>query len=904
MNSKTIATMKNLFTRLMLVAVAAMGFVACQDGFEDVTITPEAKEIVMTFVAEAPDTRTSVAIDGDVAKYSWSEGDKVGFYYVATDVDYKKKGNSNVAVIADDGTATFTASFVETDDATSYNIGAFYPGNSWMSHASENPFNNVKVKISNEQILTDGSFDPAADLMMSKPFMDVALDVDAVKTLEFTRIAAIGKMNLKLTDMVEGEVIESVKFTLAEGIHFNGPVVLDLENSTYELGTTGTSNYVNLTGSLAANADDRTAIFFTCFPGEYSGAYTIEVETDKATYSKTGELTKALTFTAGDVLNFNATVGDRAEVEEPGELTTYELLKDVSNLSAGDKIIIAASDYDYALSTTQNDNNRGQASITKSEDGTISYGADVQILTVEAGTKTGTFAFNTGSGYLYAASSSSNYLRTETTLSDNSSWTITIDATGVATIIAQGTNTRNYMQYNTTSSLFACYAKNNSMKPVAIYYLDGVESDYLTVSTDTISFTAEGGDETFTVSKNFEAEVSVTCDNSLFTITPGENGSYTVTAPKNETTEEITGTITVTAGEFTKTIAVTQETVPVEAEAITIAEFIEKADTTTEYKLTGTISNVVNTTYGNFDLTDASGKIYVYGLYSPEGDSKYWSTAGVKAGDVITIQGTYELYENTTNEVVNAKYVSHYGVTVDKTSVSLAAEGSSESVTLTLINTTEAISVEHNDKFTVTLNSNTLTISADANNTGATISDTITVKVGDAYTEFAVSQAAKPTGEEVNTYTETFENWVSTLSDNTTSYNKSGTFDGVSESGITWTYASCGNPNQTNTDVTALKGVGLNYDYGVTIGKNGNLSATLPGGVTSISFYALTSSKGSCTVTITSTSGTTLKTTTISTSTKGLVEITDIDSNGEDITISFTQNAQNRTTVAGLVYTK
>ena len=320
MNSKSIATMKNLFTRLMLVAVAAMGFVACQEGYEDVTITPEAKEIVMTFVAEAPDTRTSVTIDENVAKYSWSEGDKVGFYYVATDVDYKKKGNSNVAVIADDGTASFTASFTPNDEASSYNIGAFYPGNSWVSHATENPFNNVKVKISNEQALTNGSFDPAADLMMSKPFMGVELNAEAVNTLEFTRIAAIGMMNLKLTDMVEGEVIKSVKFTLAEGIHFNGPVVLDLENSTYELGTTGTSNYVNLTGSLAANAD-RTAIFFTCFPGEYSGAYTIEVETDKATYSKTGELTKALTFTAGDVLKFNATV-DRAEVEIPTDVYT------------------------------------------------------------------------------------------------------------------------------------------------------------------------------------------------------------------------------------------------------------------------------------------------------------------------------------------------------------------------------------------------------------------------------------------------------------------------------------------------------------------------------------------------------------------------------------------------------
>lgn len=569
MISKSIATMKNLFTRLMLVAVAAMGFVACQEGYEDVTITPEAKEIVMTFIAEAPDTRTSVDIVGDVAKYSWSEDDKVGFYYVATDVDYKKKGNSNKAVIADDGTATFTASFTPNDEASSYNIGAFYPGNSWMSHATENPFNNVKVKISNEQILTDGSFDPAADLMMSKPFMGVELNADAVKTLEFTRIAAIGKMNLKLTDMDEGEVIESVKFTFAEGIHFNGPVVLDLENSTYELGTTDTCNYVNLTGSLAANAD-RTAIFFTCFPGEYSGAYTIEVETDKATYSKTGELTKALTFTAGDVLNFNATVGDRAEVEEPGELTTYNLLTDIAELNAGDKIIIAAADSDFALSTTQNNNNRGQAAITKSGN-TVSFNNDVQILTVEPGTTAGTFAFNTGSGYLYAASSSNNYLRTETTLSDNSSWKIEISGGPdySASIIAQGANTRNWLRYNDASSMFSCYSSGQA--DVAIYYLDGEEPDYLTVSPKVIEFESIGGNKTFTVDTNIDDTVQIE-HGSKFQISDPVDGVYTVTATENTTTEVIEDIITIKVGTLEDTISVSQKaaTVSVEDEVVDV----------------------------------------------------------------------------------------------------------------------------------------------------------------------------------------------------------------------------------------------------------------------------------------------------------------------------------------------
>lgn len=590
MNSKSIATMKNLFTRLMLVAVAAMGFVACQEGYEDVTITPEAKEIVMTFVAEAPDTRTSVAIDDNVAKYSWSEGDKVGFYYVATNIDYKKKGNSKEAVIADDRTATFTASFTPKDGASSYNIGAFYPGNSWMSHATENPFSNVNVKISNEQILTDGSFDPTADLMMSKPFMGVELNADTVKTLEFSRIAAIGKMNLKLTDMVEGEVIKSVKFTLAEGPHFNGPVVLDLEHSTYELGTTNTFNYVNLTGSLAANTD-RTAIFFTCFPGEYSGAYTIEVETDKATYSKEGTLTTALVFTAGDVLNFNASVSNRVEkvvdttpsitidttpvsfdynakegtiaatlknleisdvtvtssaqwlaatlaedalnynatanegderyatvtlsakgiddivitftqAAKPAEVTgVWTLVTDASTLAVGDKIIIAAANSYVALSTTQNDNNRGQAAITKDGD-TVAFNNDVQILTVEAGNKADTFAFNTGSGYLYAASSSKNYLRTEAALSDNSSWTITIDAAGVATIIAQGTNTRKELRYNDVSSIFSCYA--SGQQDVAIYRLG---SGANTGGDDNI-----GGDDNTGDNTGEDSPVTITLD--------------------------------------------------------------------------------------------------------------------------------------------------------------------------------------------------------------------------------------------------------------------------------------------------------------------------------------------------------------------------------------------------------
>lgn len=157
--------------------------------------------------------------------------------------------------------------------------------------------------------------------------------------------------------------------------------------------------------------------------------------------------------------------------EEPA---TYALVTDVNDLNVGSQIIIAAFASDVALSTTQNTNNRGQAAVTKSADKsevTFEESVGVQIITLKEGTITGTFAFNVDTtDYLYAASSSSNQLKTQTTNDANSSWTISITPEGVATIKAQGTNTRNLLSYNLGSSIFSCYG--SVQKDISIYKLD------------------------------------------------------------------------------------------------------------------------------------------------------------------------------------------------------------------------------------------------------------------------------------------------------------------------------------------------------------------------------------------------------------------------------------------------
>ena len=90
---------------------------------------------------------------------------------------------------------------------------------------------------------------------------------------------------------------------------------------------------------------------------------------------------------------------------------------------------------------------------------------------------------------------------------------------------------------------------------------------------------------------------------------------------------------------------VTTEAAPAvtpETKSISVAEFLampeDEAEGAATYRLTGVITRVANTTYGNFDLTDETGTVYIYGLCSPEGVQKYWAESGAKLGDTITVE--------------------------------------------------------------------------------------------------------------------------------------------------------------------------------------------------------------------------------------------------------------------------
>lgn len=103
---------------------------------------------------------------------------------------------------------------------------------------------------------------------------------------------------------------------------------------------------------------------------------------------------------------------------------------------------------------------------------------------------------------------------------------------------------------------------------------------------------------------------------------------------------------------------------PTDAKVVTIAEFNAAAESNDVwYQLTGTVKNLKDgDQYGNFDLEDETGSVYVYGLLSEKGGAKKLfqelvAAKGIKEGSKITIIGNRGSY-NGKIEVTNAYFVS------------------------------------------------------------------------------------------------------------------------------------------------------------------------------------------------------------------------------------------------------
>ncbi|MBO6029092.1 MAG: hypothetical protein J6P75_07805, partial [Bacteroidales bacterium] len=150
------------------------------------------------------------------------------------------------------------------------------------------------------------------------------------------------------------------------------------------------------------------------------------------------------------------------------------------------------------------------------------------------------------------------------------------------------------------------------------------------------------------------------------TVTPHSGGSevngIVFAADKNTTpSDRVANLIVNVAGKQQRFTVVQSGPGAFEAPLSTIAEVAAGADGEV-FRIRATVTGIRNTNYGNIDVADETGSIYIYGLFNalgqyPSAATGGWASFGIETGDVITVQGPRTLYNGTTLELVDATLI-------------------------------------------------------------------------------------------------------------------------------------------------------------------------------------------------------------------------------------------------------
>ena len=172
-----------------------------------------------------------------------------------------------------------------------------------------------------------------------------------------------------------------------------------------------------------------------------------------------------------------------------------------------------------------------------------------------------------------------------------------------------------------------------------------------------VTLTAKGDGVKVSVPEEAQSWVSVTGVS-----TSGTTSVVTFNVAKNEggaREVELSFTTSSKGVDYTVTAALKQEGSIVD---VTVEEFLAKEVGTALFRLTGKVGKIANTTYGNFDLIDATGTVYVYGLTDNGAigsNDKTFESLGIKEGDIVTIVGTRAEYKGTAQVGGTAYLVKH-----------------------------------------------------------------------------------------------------------------------------------------------------------------------------------------------------------------------------------------------------
>lgn len=549
--SKIEVTMKKTF---ITIGIALLTLVACNKETE---LKENPKEennntAVLVFSSDRPqiENGTKTAWDGGTNSIVWSSGDKIrvgwtlGGTWMAKDgpadlvsetkVPAKFYASNSVAIDGGDASmGTFTVptdfSYSPIGEAVFYGI---YPSSCTGSDSNFAP--SLTVNIPSGQTPAAESFDGSADIMVGKT--DAVNLTGELPTspigLNWNRIVAHADLTFTNLAIVDDSGISKITLTFNEDAKVAGSFYVNVTNGDITTNSSS-SNVVSLSGANLSLSGSSVEAWACVRPVTFT-SLTVQVKTDKATYSRTiTGLNKTFKKNARNALTINMSSATRT-------LNT-------NLIDNGNYVLVAKSgDKYYAISSDNNatSTRRDRAEITINPDSysTLSpYTADNKLIwtitNVTDGVKINVFG------------DTNSYMKYDSNK-------LPLDPTGTVFEVAEGTgtytfspNTGRFISMNDTYG-FGCYDSNVSYIK-DLYVIPATGTPTLTFTETSKNVAANAPSVSFSYTTLFLSAaptVAVTTDEgNAVESTSIADGTLTVNLNENTTSSDKSITLTVSA---------------------------------------------------------------------------------------------------------------------------------------------------------------------------------------------------------------------------------------------------------------------------------------------------------------------------------------------------------------------
>lgn len=467
--------MKKTIKLFIAGAFALMPIVACQK--EEFAFT-STDGLCFTSTKPILEDETKTAWNG--SSIQWSQGDAIRVAYTCDGVWQNADGTAtagedkgsktakmyqSTSLSADAETAQFSVpgDFKGTAGGSYVFYGA-YPASACTDGSNFKYAPSLTVTIPETQTPAAESFDSAADFMLGTSVNTyTGIPTEAV-SMSWDRMVAHAQLTFKtLNGFTAGETISKVELTADSEADMVGKhyIYLDTKKVTKPSGTV--TNALTINGKNISVDETGTFVAWASFLPCTVKSLTVVVTTDKATYTR--EIASCeLVFkkNARNVLGIKMDEAVRAVLTPQPDYS-------------GEWLIVGQNESNYyaAKKWVSGSNLKGLSIVYNGSSVTNVDGIEdckMVFTKIETGTYAGMYTIEDASSteatksYLYAASSGSNDLKVQSTLSDDTYWTINKNDDGTFKIIADKSSNRNLMRFNYNNGfpLIACYKSTST----------------------------------------------------------------------------------------------------------------------------------------------------------------------------------------------------------------------------------------------------------------------------------------------------------------------------------------------------------------------------------------------------------------------------------------------------------